>query len=220
MTSTLTWALLQLSMVESRLGRTAEAREHLLEALPAALDEGDDLKLTNVIGALFALALANGRATEAESLWPVLLTALRTYGIVWQRPGFLEGLARWLTSVAGHGTVRRRLAVAPVPVESSDLESIIRATRVALERPPEAPPAPHHHGRYDLTDRELEVLALLGEGKSDAEIAERLGISAKTASVHVSNIKGKLGADSRTGAVVEALRLGHLVPRLDRTATS
>jgi predicted ATPase/DNA-binding CsgD family transcriptional regulator len=220
MTSSLTWALLQLSMVESRLGRTAEAREHLLEALPAALDEGDDLKLTNVVRALFALALANGRSTEAESLWPVLLTALRAYGIVWQRPGFLEDLARWLTSVAGHGTVRRRLSAAPVPVESSDLEATIRTARVAPERPPEVPPAPRHRGRYELTGRELEVLALLVAGHSDAEIAQRLGMSAKTASVHVSNIKGKLGADSRTGAVVEALRLGLVVPRTGGTSAS
>jgi DNA-binding CsgD family transcriptional regulator len=48
-----------------------------------------------------------------------------------------------------------------------------------------------------LTPREREVLALLAEGSADGEIAQRLYISPKTASVHVANLKGKLSADSR-----------------------
>jgi DNA-binding NarL/FixJ family response regulator len=49
-----------------------------------------------------------------------------------------------------------------------------------------------------LTSRELEVAALVAEGLSNGEIAERLFISRKTASVHVSNILAKLGAANRT----------------------
>ena len=48
-----------------------------------------------------------------------------------------------------------------------------------------------------LTPREREILALLAEGQSDGEIARRLFISPKTASVHVANIKAKLGATTR-----------------------
>ena len=56
-------------------------------------------------------------------------------------------------------------------------------------------------GPGPLTGREAEVLGLVAEGLSNREIGERLFISAKTASVHVSNILRKLGATSRTEAV-------------------
>ena len=62
------------------------------------------------------------------------------------------------------------------------------------------------HGR--LTAREVEVLALIADGRSDVEIASALGISAKTASVHVSNAKAKLGAGTRLEAALLARELG------------
>jgi DNA-binding CsgD family transcriptional regulator len=63
--------------------------------------------------------------------------------------------------------------------------------------------------RYSgLTRRELEVLDLLGEGLSNAEIAERLFISTKTAGHHVSNVLMKLHLKSRTEAAVYAVREG------------
>jgi DNA-binding CsgD family transcriptional regulator len=57
-----------------------------------------------------------------------------------------------------------------------------------------------------LTRREQEVLELLAEGRSNREIAATLFIAPKTASVHVSNILGKLGASSRTEAAAIAYR--------------
>jgi DNA-binding CsgD family transcriptional regulator len=59
-----------------------------------------------------------------------------------------------------------------------------------------------------LTSRELEVLGLLGAGLSNREIADRLFISPKTASVHVSNLLRKLGAANRVQAGAIAQRLG------------
>ncbi|WP_143220104.1 response regulator transcription factor, partial [Actinomadura sp. CNU-125] len=58
-----------------------------------------------------------------------------------------------------------------------------------------------------LTPREFEVLRLVAEGRSNREIAAALFISAKTASVHVSNILGKLGVASRGEAAATAHRL-------------
>jgi DNA-binding CsgD family transcriptional regulator len=52
------------------------------------------------------------------------------------------------------------------------------------------------------------VLELLAAGRSDGEIAAALFIGKKTASVHVGNIKGKLGASSRVEIVMIALRTG------------
>ncbi|MGM0445861.1 MAG: response regulator [Bacillota bacterium] len=59
-----------------------------------------------------------------------------------------------------------------------------------------------------LTDRELDVLALLGRGLSNQEIADELVVSIKTVKTHVSNILSKLEVGSRTQAAVYALRKG------------
>ena len=61
-----------------------------------------------------------------------------------------------------------------------------------------------HHERLSLTGREIEVLRLVTAGQSNREIAAALFISPKTASVHVSNILGKLGAATRTEAAARA----------------
>ena len=60
----------------------------------------------------------------------------------------------------------------------------------------------------DLTPRELDVLRQMAEGLSNKAIAHRLGISEHTVKFHVNAILGKLGAQSRTEAVIHAMRTG------------
>jgi len=71
-------------------------------------------------------------------------------------------------------------------------------------------PAPREHtkGRGELTERERQVVQLLAEGLSNKLIADRLGISDHTAKFHVNGVMMKLGASTRTEAVVEAMRRG------------
>ena len=59
-----------------------------------------------------------------------------------------------------------------------------------------------------LTERETEVLRLLGSGYSNKEIASELVIGEKTVKTHVSNILMKLGVSSRTQAALHAVRIG------------
>jgi LuxR family maltose regulon positive regulatory protein len=59
-----------------------------------------------------------------------------------------------------------------------------------------------------LTARELEILGLMAQGRSNAEIAEELVVSLTTVKWHVGNVLGKLGVRSRTRAIVRAQRLG------------
>jgi len=75
---------------------------------------------------------------------------------------------------------------------------LIQATREPL------PPG------YDLTPREREALALMVEGLSNPEIAERMVLSTSTVKFHVSNVLSKLGVTGRTEAVALALQ-HHLV---------
>jgi two-component system nitrate/nitrite response regulator NarL len=69
-----------------------------------------------------------------------------------------------------------------------------------------AAPAPITKGRGELTERERQVVQLLSEGLSNKLIADRLGISDHTAKFHVNGVMMKLGASTRTEAVVEAMR--------------
>jgi non-specific serine/threonine protein kinase len=81
----------------------------------------------------------------------------------------------------------------------------------ALAEPvPEAePPAGGAAGvSASLSRRELDVLRLLADGKSNQEVADALFISPHTVATHVANIMNKLGVDSRTGAALLAVRQG------------
>jgi NarL family two-component system response regulator LiaR len=72
----------------------------------------------------------------------------------------------------------------------------------ALVQAAAQPPTPG----YDLTPRELEVLSLMVEGLSNPDIAERLVVSRSTVKFHVSSILSKMGVESRTEAVAQALK--------------
>ncbi len=115
-----------------------------------------------------------------------------------------EGLAAGAAGVLLRDLDAPRLAAA---LEAARVGLTIVDPRVAerTARPalPEAPLEP-------LTPREIEVLGLLAEGRSNREIALALGISVHTAKFHVDRILLKLEASSRTDAVVRAVRLGVL----------
>jgi NarL family two-component system response regulator LiaR len=102
-------------------------------------------------------------------------------------------------------------------VSADELARAIRAASVgrttlspdiaqAMVESANQPPAPG----FDLTERERAVLALMIEGLSNTQIADRLVVSPSTIKSHVSSILSKLGVSSRTEAVTVALR-HHLV---------
>ena len=132
-------------------------------------------------------------------------------------PGFVyeSARARWRLAEALAGTGQREEAehewklatdaaerLAAVPLLTA-LADVARRARLG-PRPASYPPGV----LAGLTAREREVLELLSEGMSNREIADKLFIAPKTASVHVSNILAKLGASSRTEAAAIAYRQG------------
>ena len=91
----------------------------------------------------------------------------------------------------------------------NELEALARRARLDLGPQDGTPTAPHALlDELELTPRELEVLALLGDGMTNREIAAELFISDKTASVHVSRILAKLSVPNRAAAAAAAQRLG------------
>jgi NarL family two-component system response regulator LiaR len=79
------------------------------------------------------------------------------------------------------------------------------ASQALVHAATQSPPSGH-----DLTDREMDVLALMIEGLNNTEIAEKLFVSPSTIKSHVSHILAKLDVSSRTEAVAVAVR-HHLV---------
>jgi DNA-binding CsgD family transcriptional regulator/tetratricopeptide (TPR) repeat protein len=131
-------------------------------------------------------ALIAGRAAEAAVLWDELGCR------------YDAALAR---SETGDPTVlRAALATLDELGARTDADRAanrMRELHVPVPRRPRRTTAANPSG---LTDRELQVLALLREGLTNPEIAERMFISTKTAEHHVSAILTKLGVDSRTEA--------------------
>lgn len=105
-------------------------------------------------------------------------------------------------------------------VQPADLvKAVLAADRGEVQLHPEvarklmhevvAPPK-ESDGLSELTDRELEVLGLLGKGMSNKEIARDLSVSEKTVKAHVSSILNKLNLPGRTHAALFAVKHGLL----------
>ena len=93
----------------------------------------------------------------------------------------------------------------------TDIERLARHARIELAPTAATTRAFASQGSADpmgLTEREREVIRLVADGRSNQEIADTLFITRKTASVHVSNILGKLGVANRVEAAAVAHRLG------------
>ena len=127
-----------------------------------------------------------------------LLLAARAASAAGNREGAAARLGR-AADLAG------RLGARPL---LEQIGSLARRARVDVP----ALPGPRGHvepggaAPFGLTERELEVLRLVAAGRGNRDIAAELFISPKTASVHVSNILGKLGVSSRGEAAATAYR--------------
>jgi DNA-binding NarL/FixJ family response regulator len=82
-------------------------------------------------------------------------------------------------------------------------EAFALATTLRLDATPARAPVP-----FGLTPREVEVLRLVADGRTDQEIADALYIGYRTVTTHLTKILNKLGVDSRTAASTQAVRHG------------
>ena len=98
-------------------------------------------------------------------------------------------------------TVHRGSVVLPPPARDGAAPGEARSTYAGGYSPLPDPVAA-------LTERESEVLTLVAQGLNNDDIADRLVISPRTVSVHVSHILGKLELENRTQAALYALRTG------------
>lgn len=166
----------------------------LTRSLKALQAESEELQAVKVLiltlqdseeSVLAAFAAGADSYCMKDISFDLLLEALRVTrdGSAWIDPA----IARIVLSKAGSGAdaVERTISIGAADPE---YEQMVEA--------------------YPLTERELEVLQLIVEGASNAQIAERLYITVGTVKTHVRNILNKLCADDRTQAAVRALRSG------------
>jgi DNA-binding CsgD family transcriptional regulator/tetratricopeptide (TPR) repeat protein len=169
-----------------RLTFTAEA---------ARADDPAGAPATDLVAAWDAAAQAWDRLDQPYELACALLRAASAAMDQGDRDGAAQRLAR-AASLAG------RLGAGPL---RGQIGSLARRARLGL---PSGPPGEQGPGIPGLTARETEVLRLVAAGRSNREIGAELFISAKTVSVHVSNILAKLNAGTRTEAAAIAHRAG------------
>jgi predicted ATPase/DNA-binding CsgD family transcriptional regulator len=181
-------------------------REHAL-VLPA--EQPGDRAYAREVAAATAEPDAH---TGPLTAWQAAVDAWRVDGRPYQLAGVLLSLAE---AAAGAG---ERAVAADALAEAATVADALHATplrdavdvlarRLGLRGGGTASGAP---GAEPLTAREIEVLRLVAEGHSNRRIAERLYISPKTASVHVSRIIAKLAVTNRVEAAAVAHRLGML----------
>jgi predicted ATPase/DNA-binding CsgD family transcriptional regulator len=187
------------------LGNRDEARQHLYGALKTVYE----YRLSSFM-VQFMYLIAELKESEGQLERAIELISLAQF-----HP------TNWMPEVTGR--VHNALApkVSPDVFEAAtergkrlDLETTIRdlMEEYAPDRQP-APSVPISNGETPamLTAREQEILALIAEGLSNREIAERLVFSLGTVKWYVNQIYSKLGVGSRTQAVAHARELGLLV---------
>jgi DNA-binding NarL/FixJ family response regulator len=164
-----------------------------------------------------------GHLLESESEAEVVSDAAEAEVALWDaQHARLDELTR--ARGAGGGDRRRRVTFEPPRWRPARAARSCAAPTAPACGPPWSPCATAHRARRglragaggrpsrraslaeELTAREREVLALLSRGLSNKQIAGELDISEHTAKFHVNAILGKLGAASRTEAVVVAVR--------------
>jgi len=99
-------------------------------------------------------------------------------------------------------------AAGPAATSARDVSAPARRPETSGLAQFAAPTANEAPRDFGLSKRELEVLALIAEGRSNPEIGRQLYITRKTVAVHVSNILTKLGVSGRVEAAAVAIRLG------------
>ncbi len=142
-----------------------------------------------------------GRSGDDPELWRAALTAMEApEAPALTRLQVLYGLARSLVRTRDRAAAAETIARLRTDAETLGSGLLVRWADELRDDAGLTAHAPAASEPDELTARELQVLELIAEGLSNGQIGERLYISPKTVSVHVSAILRKLGAASRTEA--------------------
>lgn len=156
------------------------------------------------------------RKQSVPIIWDQQTYTVQGMGELWEeqaRFGFNTGIAMALHLPEGRHFVLGVDRDKPLPGDAAELQRVVADLQLFAVHAQEAAlrlllPEPMQPERPLLTPRELEALHWTMEGKTAWEVGAILGISERTAVLHVNNAMHKLGCASKHAAVLKALRLG------------
>jgi predicted ATPase/DNA-binding CsgD family transcriptional regulator/DNA-binding XRE family transcriptional regulator len=194
--------LMQMAYLHVRAGRTDDAALHLRESLDTAARTGGWADALNCLDVCGYLCAGTGRRADAVTVWAAHAALLRhDRGADWpvdaRRRHEALGTARQLL-----GPVLARAAE-----ERGAAMSLATAAEYALLLTAPGPPPPPPGPRM-LSARERELVTLVAQGRTDAQIAARLCISTRTVSSHLDRIRDKTGCRRRADLTRLALSEG------------
>ncbi|MBI1877692.1 MAG: tetratricopeptide repeat protein [Chloroflexi bacterium] len=186
-------SLTALGLATLQQGDPAMARILLEEALTVLIELGDKFHISACLGIMAALAVATGQPVRAAQLYSATETLMATLGAAIPAY-FRDSLAR---SLAAARAQLDEAALTAALAEGRTLtpEQILAAQEQIPQ--PVAPAGPYPAG---LTGREVEVLRLLAQGLTNAQIAEYLVVSPYTVNAHLRHIFNKIDVPSRAAA--------------------
>jgi ATP/maltotriose-dependent transcriptional regulator MalT len=197
-----------LALVRCEQGQFGEAATLLAEALQIWRDLNNQENLSEWLADVATLAVACGTPRLGASLL-ASASALRDavgHAFVLPERATYERTEQLLRDALGSERFADAWqAGSTQPAQQAIADASAFLDTLQAPGPTEIDRAPTPFG---LTPRELDVLRLLVDGRSDREIAEALFIGARTVETHVSNLLGKLGAHNRAEAATLAVRNG------------
>ena len=178
--------------LDLRAGRTGDAAAHLREGLRLAVRTGNWLELQLALSQCGELCAATGRAAEALTLWAACAAASQREeptDLPWFETRWEEQL-RQARQALGPGRAR-------AAEDRGAAMSLATAAEYALMLTDPGPPQPAAPGPGQLSARERELVTLVAQGRTNAQIAAELHISVRTVGSHLDRIRDKTGCRRR-----------------------
>ena len=189
--------------LDLRAGRTGDAAAHLREGLHLAVRTGFWFELLTGLSQCGDLCAATGRVAEALTLWAACVAVDQREGPIYP-PWFVP---RWKDQMRqarqGLGPGRARAAE-----DRGAAMSLATAAEYALMLTDPGPPQPAPPGPSTLSARERELVTLVAQGRTNAQIAAQLYISVRTVGSHLDRIRDKTGCRRRADLTRLALTMG------------
>jgi predicted ATPase/DNA-binding CsgD family transcriptional regulator len=186
-------------------GRLADARAHLREAAELAMHGGYSLRLVDILDEVGYLCAATGQYAEAVTLWSAHVALLEAAGPAVDPP-LTERRRELPLREAKRALGQRRSGAAEDRGAAMTLAAAVDfAVIMTGENVPTPAAAPAPGG---LSARERQMVALVAQGRTDAEIAEKLVISVSTVRTHLDRIRDKSGCRRRADLTRLALQEG------------
>jgi len=197
-----------LMAVAARMGgQFAAARARLRESAELAVSSGYPLRMIDIIDQAGYLCVATGRPAEAITLWAARSAQCQAAGLV-EPPQETRDRERPLAE-ARRALDAQQLTAAEDRGAAMTLAAAVEfAVIMAGEEAPETPAPVARSGLTKLSARERELVTLVAQGRTDAQIAEQLFISVRTVRTHLDRIRDKSGCRRRADLTRLALQEG------------